>query len=143
MLKEDNKLKVGTNPSRSWFLSFDAKKSYSFIDHEYNGESSLSRKAMKKTLKRLRREMIEDMNTYLKAREELDKAPTKAKTINFVFRANNALVSLISYIQTLEDAYSEFAEPFDKKLKKMEKAIENIGKPAQKEEERKKPSYRV
>ena len=57
---------------------------------------------MKKTLERLRREMIEDIDRYLKAREELDKASTKAKMIKFVFRANDVIVSSISYIQHLK-----------------------------------------
>jgi len=103
----------------------------------------MSRKAMKKTLERLGAEVLEDLDRYLQARNELDKAPTnRVKIFNFVMRANTALVTFGTYAQALKDAYEELAEPLDKKLEKMKKAVETIpDKPTQKKDKTKNQIY--
>lgn len=91
---------------------------------------------MKKTLERLRSKVDEKISQHNKALN--DKKPCNVLFLS----ATMVSLALITYVEALEDAYSEFAEPFDKKLEKMEKAVENISKPIQKEG-KKKPSYRV
>ncbi len=93
----------------------------------------LSRKAMKKTLKRLKSEAEERLKEYNKT---LENGKTDIYTESF--RANQAVVALCRYATILEEAYSEFAEPIDKRLKIMEKAVQTADKTVEKKKEEKK-----
>ena len=104
--------------------------------------STLGRKAMRKTLKRLEKNAKDDMERYVKARDIINKDPkNRAKLSNLIFRANTAIVSLIDYAETLYDYCSELDEHFDKKeeeeMKKLvklmrESAEQKQPKPAEK-----------
>ena len=103
----------------------------------------MSRKAMKKTLEQLAEDVMDKVEKYGKVRTELENDPTNpTKILNFVWVANVTLSSFLLYAQALENAYSEFAEDFDKKLEKMEKAIQTMDKSVEKKEGSKgKPFY--
>ena len=96
----------------------------------------MSREAMKKTLKRLRsnaNKMIVQHNKALN-----DEKPCTM----LLFSATMVVHALITYVDTLEDAYSEFAEPFDEKIRKMKKFIEKKEEGKQKKEgSKEKPFY--
>jgi len=105
----------------------------------------MSRKAMKKTLQRLQKTAFYAMEEYRKVRVETYRKPVTRLVLNdILITGDQAVNSLLTYAKALEDAYSEFAEPFDKKLETMEKAVQTVDKPAESKEKankRKKTSY--
>jgi len=99
---------------------------------------------MKKTIERLQKDAIESLQYYDKIlRKFYGKRVDQLSYDAIMQGATQAIWSIYNYAKVLEDAYSELAEPLDKKLEAMEKAVKNIGKPVRKKEETKKPPYRV
>ena len=106
---------------------------------------------MKKTLKRLEKNAIDDMDRYVKARDIVNKDPKNhAKLLKLIFYANTAIVTLIDYAETLYDYCSELDEHWDKKeeneMKKLIELIRKSGeqkqtKPIHKKDDTKKTSY--
>ena len=97
---------------------------------------------MKKTLARLAQQAEERLADYDIMRAETSgKSITSRTALDIITISHSTIEALYNYARTLEDAYSEFAEDFDKKLEKMEKALENLDKPVQKKKEKKKISY--
>ena len=99
------------------------------------------RKAMKKTLKRLRSEAMEKIKKYNKTVE----GGEKNDFILYV-DAIRALRALFTYNKSLEYAYSEYEEEWNKleaiKLEKMKKAVETIpDKPTKKKDKMKNQIY--
>ena len=97
---------------------------------------------MKKTLERLQKRAITGVQAYNQLRRETEGKQTDSFTTNTIISAADfAIDSIIDYANALEDAYSELAEPLDKKLEKMEKAIQAIDKPVEKKEKKSKTPY--
>ena len=113
--------------------------------------STLGRKAMKRTLKRQEKNVINDANRYFEIRDIVSKDPKNpAKVLTLIFHANAAIVTLIDYAETLHDYCSELDEHWDKKedeeMKELLKLIRESSeqkqpKPMQKKEEAKKTKY--
>ena len=98
--------------------------------------STLGRKAMKKTLKRLVKNAIENVMKFYEESAKIDTTKKPAGTLYFL--ANRAIVSLVEYIMPLEDYSTELDEAWNKLLKQARQP-----KPKPQKEGKKKPSYRV
>jgi len=98
------------------------------------------RKATKKILKRLRSKAWERIKEYNKALED------KEDDFGLLITAGLTLQALFDYVKSLEYAYSEYDETFERletiKLEKMKKAIESMpDKSVKKKDETKKTDY--
>ena len=111
--------------------------------------STLGRKAMKKTLERLKEDALSNTRQcadfvkvlFRKLEEERGKMDEDTQSL-FALLLNfsgDAVLSLLRYIQALEDYGYELDEEWDKLLKSIEEAQQP--KPTQKKEEAKKTSY--
>ena len=105
--------------------------------------STLGRKAMKKTLERLKLDALKATDNYLSLTGKLIAQEKDEEMLDFlgmiIERSHPMIVSLSRYIQALEDYGYELDEEWDKLLKSIEEAQQP--KPTQKKEEAKKTSY--
>lgn len=92
--------------------------------------STLGRRAMKKTLKRLRAEASRTLKDYLKSLKEIrDETDYSKHTTNlgtFFVNATFLVNSLIDYIHALQDYLSELDEHWDKKEEEEMKKLINL-----------------
>ena len=105
--------------------------------------STLGRKAIKKTLERLRKDALSDtgkcLNTFDKFLKKIDEMSKEERKLLEVLTeyTPRAVISLLRYIQALEDYGYELDEEWDRLLQTVKQTQERT-KPTQK-----KPSYRV
>ena len=104
--------------------------------------STLGRKAMKKTLKRLREDALGATGDYLSLVKKL-RAQDKSEEMEtllgkIIDRSHPMIISVLRYIQALEDYGYELDEEWDKLLKTIEQAQEG-----KKSKPVKKPPYRI
>jgi len=111
--------------------------------------STLGRKAMRKTLKRLRANANRNLKDYLKALKEIrdtqDAVERQIKERTFMVPAIFLVNSLFDYIAALQDYLSELDEHWDKKeeeeMKKLINLIKETGSKSVKKDEAKKTKY--
>lgn len=104
--------------------------------------STLGRKAMRKTLERLKEDAMGNakflMDLFVDLSKEIDSMSREEQDLFdlIIGPSYRATKSLLRYVQSLEDYGYELDEAWDKLLKTVEQV-----KPAQKKEEAKKTSY--
>lgn len=95
---------------------------------------------MKKTLERLGTVARNSLKAYDELVDKMVEKKLKQDDLNnLMVTISRTIDDLLAYTYALQDAYSEFAEDFDKKLGKMEKAVQTVDKPVQKKDEEKNP----
>jgi len=106
--------------------------------------STLGRKAMKKTLKRLKKDAFDKTKDYIKTFDELQKDEDELdkeerELLDLIVNLTYPVFSsLLRYIHALQDYSLELDEEWDKLLKSVEA---RQSKPMQKKEEAKKTKY--
>lgn len=109
--------------------------------------STLGRKAMKKTLERLKEDALTDvencLSVFKKQWDKIDELSKEKKDLlNLLTEYTpRAIISLLRYVQGLEAYGYELDEEWDKLLERSRKAQEQSQ--AVQKEGKKKPSYRV
>ena len=102
---------------------------------------------MKKTLERLGTVARNSLKDYDELVGKIVEKKLKQDDLNnLMVTISRTIDALLVYIYALQDAYSEFAEGFDKleaiKLEKMKKAVESIpDKPVKKKDDKGKTKY--
>lgn len=103
--------------------------------------STLGRKAMRKTLKRLKKIAKRQIDKYIEIRDKIIGKHVSETVLVTVTRGDKTIASLIDYVKALEDYSLELDEAWDELLKSIKETQQGKPKPIQKKEEGKKTTY--